>query len=276
MTKEMNFLVTRWVIFVLVALAIIIPVIIADKIPLPDTSSKVVKNIYDKVDSLPEGSPIIISVDFDPSSDEELRPMIKALLRHAFRKNLRVIGMTIWDAAAGGTLIDIFGEIAKETGKQDGIDYAIMPFKPGGSSILLLIAQNFYEGYSRDYKNNTCKELPVFKGIKSLKDMKFAMCVSAGQAVDTWIIYGKEKAKMPLGAGCTGVMATDYYHFLQSGQIVGLMGGLGAAAQYETLIQHKDTATRSMKPQTVVHGMIILLIIAGNIIYFTGKKKKAQ
>ena len=199
--------------------------------------------------------------------------MIKGLLRHAFRKNLRVIGMTIWDAAAGGTLIDIFNEMAKENNKQDKIDYAIMPFKPGGSSILMLISQDFYQGYPNDYKNNNCKDLTVFKGIKSLKDIKFAICVSAGQAVDTWIIYGKEKGKMPLGAGCTGVMATDYYPFLQSGQLVGLMGGLGAAAQYETLIQHKDTAHKSMKPQTVVHAMIILLIIVGNIIYFLGKKK---
>jgi len=273
MTKELSFNVTRWVIFTMVALAIIIPVIVADKIPLPDTSSKVVKNIYDKIESMPEGSPMLISVDFDPSSDEELRPMIKGLLRHAFRKKLRVIGMTIWDAAAGGTLIDIFNEMAKESDKQDGIDYAIMPFKPGGSSILMLISQDFYQGYPNDYKNNRCNDLPVFKGIKSLKDIKFAICVSAGQAVDTWIIFGKEKGKMPLGAGCTGVMATDYYPFLQSGQLVGLMGGLGAAAQYETLIQHKDAAHKSMKPQTVVHAMIILLIIIGNILYFLGKKK---
>ncbi|MBI4834879.1 MAG: hypothetical protein HY811_08700 [Planctomycetes bacterium] len=271
----MKFNVTRWIIFALVAIAIIIPVMIKERITLPESSSSVVKNIYDFIEKLPEKSPIIISVDFDPSSDEELRPMIKALLRHAFRKNLRVIGMTIWDAAAGGTLINIFNEMGKEAKKEDGVDYAIMPFKPGGSSIILLLSQNVYDAYPKDYKNNLNKDLPVFKGIKTLKDMKYAMCVSAGQAVDTWIIYGKEKGKMPLGAGCTAVMATDYYPFLQSKQLVGLMGGLSAAAQYESLIKHKDTATESMKPQTVVHALIIILIIIGNIMYFTGKRKKA-
>lgn len=272
MTKELSFNLTRWVIFTLVAIAIIIPVIIADKIPLPDTYSTVVKNIYDKIESLPAGSPVIISVDFDPSSDEELRPMIKAVLRHAFNKNLRVIGMTIWDTSAMGTLVDIFTGVANETKKQDGIDFAIMPYKPGQSSVLLLLSQDFYSAYPKDYKDNNCKNLAVFKGIKSLKDMKFALDVSAGQAVDVWIVYGKEKGKMPLGAGCTAVMATDYYPFLQSGQLVGLLGGLSAAAQYETLIQHKDTATRSMKAQTVVHALIILLIIIGNIVYFTRKR----
>ena len=273
MTKELSFNVTRWIIFVLVALAIIIPITIKKYIKLPDTSSGVVKNIYDHIESLPEGAPIIISVDFDPSSDEELRPMVNSILRHAFRKNLRVIGMTIWDPAAAGTLVDIFASMANESNKQYGVDYAIMPFKPGQMQIVILLSQNIFEAYPKDYKDKNTENMPIFKGVKSLKDMKYAMCISAGQAVDIWIAYGKEKGKMPLGAGCTGVMATDYYPYLQSGQLLGLLGGVSAAAQYETLIQHKDRAIESMKPQTVVHALIILLIIVGNIIYFTKRKK---
>ena len=274
MNKETKFKATRWVIFVLVAIAIVIPVIIHKQIKLPDTSSRVVKDIYEKIESLPEKSPLIISVDFDPSSDEELRPMVKALLRHAFRKNLRVIGMTIWDASASGTLIGVFNEMGKEAGKQYGVDYAIMPFNPGGPSVLLILSQDIFEVYPKDYKDNENNKLTVFNGIKSLKDIKFVMDIAAGTTIDSWIIFGEEKGKMPLGAGCTAVMATEYYPYLQSKQLVGLMGGLSAAAQYEVLINHKDTATESMKPQTVVHALIILLIVIGNIIYFVSLKKK--
>jgi len=273
MTKELKFNITRWIIFILVALAIIIPVIISERIKLPDTSSRVVKNIYDHIESLPAGSPIILSVDFDPSSDEELRPMTMAILRHAFRKNLRVIGMTIWSPQSPGIMVDIFSKVAKETNKQDGIDYALMPFKPGAMSVILNLSQDIFFTYPKDHKGNSTKDLSILKGIKTLKDMKYAMCISAGNAVDTWIIFGKEKGKMPLGAGCTAVMATDYYPYLQSKQLIGLVGGLGAASQYETLIQHKGTATENMKPQTVVHSLIVLLIVLGNIIYFAKRKK---
>ncbi|MEW6025925.1 MAG: hypothetical protein AB1599_01330 [Planctomycetota bacterium] len=274
MIKEQKLNVSRWIIFVLVALAIIIPVLLKEKISLPETSSNVVRNIYDHIDSLPEGAPIIISIDFDPSSDEELRPMATAILEHAFRKNLRVIGMTIWGIPASGTLIDIFTKGAEKHHKQSGVDYAILPFKTGGGvAVLLPMSEDIFSVFPKDYKDNSTKEMAVFKGIKSLKDMKYAMCISAGNAVDQWIIFGKEKGKMPLGAGCTGVMATDYYHFLQSGQMLGLMGGLSAAAQYETLIKQKGTATDSMKPQTIVHAVIIILIIIGNIIYLTKRKK---
>ncbi|MDI6733740.1 MAG: hypothetical protein QME51_08890 [Planctomycetota bacterium] len=273
MTKEMKFTLTRWIIFILVALAIIIPVIIREKIKLPDTSSKVVKNIYDYIESLPEGAPVILSLDFDPSSDEELRPMATAVLRHCFRKNLRVIGMTIWGPPAYGTMSDIFIKTSRELNKQDGIDFAIMPYKPGVSSVILNLCQDFYFTYPEDHKGRKTKDLAILKGIKSLKDMKYAMCISAGNAVDVWIIFGKEQGRIPLGAGCTGVMATDYYPFLQSKQLIGLVGGLGAASQYEALIKMKGTATESMKPQTVVHSLIIILIIIGNISYFLSRRK---
>ncbi|MEK7448265.1 MAG: hypothetical protein AAB019_02155 [Planctomycetota bacterium] len=273
MTSEPKFHIIRWVIFALVALAIIIPVIVSEKIKLPDTSSRVVKNIYDKIESLPAGSPIILSIDFDPSSDEELRPMTMAILRHVFRKKLRVIGMTIWSPQSSGLMGDIFTTAAKMENKQDGLDYVIMPFKPGGSSVILNLSQDIFFTYPKDYKDKSTKELPVLKGIRTLKDMKYAMCISAGNAVDVWIVYGKEKGKMPLGAGCTAVMATDYYPYLQSGQLVGLMGGIGAAAQYESLIGEKGIATERMKPQTVVHSLIIILIVVGNIVYFTRRRK---
>lgn len=276
MNKELKYNVTRWIIFVLLSLAILIPLLLADKIILPKPSPfRVVKNIYDKIDSLPEGSPVIFSVDFDPSSEGELRPMTLALLRHCFRKNLRVIGMTIWGPQAAPVMGKIFTQAAQEYNKKDGIDYALMPYKPGFGTILLLISQDFFNAYSKDYKGNKARELPVFKGIKSLKDFSFAMCISAGNAVDVWIIYGKEKGKMPFAAGCTAVMATDYYPFLQSKQVLGLLGGLNAAYQYETLINKPERAEEGMKAQTVIHIFLVILIILGNIIYFTTKAKKA-
>jgi len=71
-------------------------------------------------------------------------------------------------------------------------------------------------------------------------------------------------------------MATDYYAFLQSGQIYGLMGGLKGAAEYEKLIgRPKDTASRSMDAVSIAHVVIVLFIIVGNIAFFAaGKGKK--
>jgi hypothetical protein len=274
MEKELKYNLTRWIIFALLTVAILIPILIADRINLPKPKAfTVVQDIFDYIDKLPERAPVILSIDFDPSSEGELRPMTLAILRHCFRKNLRVIGMTIWSPQSAPLMEKMFSQIAGEYNRQDGMDYTLVPYKVG--PMLILIAQDFFMAYPKDYKGNNTRGLGVLKGIKTLKDFKFAMCISAGNAVDSWIVQGKEKGKMPLAAGCTAVMATDYYPFLQSKQLLGLLGGLNAAFQYEALIDKPERAREGMKAQTVIHSFLIVLIIIGNIIYFISKRKKS-
>jgi hypothetical protein len=66
----------------------------------------------------------------------------------------------------------------------------------------------------------------------------------------------------------TAVMASDYYTYVQSGQLVGLIGGLKGAAEYETLMHEKDGyATRVMNIQSVVHCIVVGFILVGNIAF---------
>ena len=79
----------RRIIFVFVAAAVTIPLLI--KFDLPVLTTKEVRGIYDKIDSLPEGSHVLIAFDYDPASKEELQPMAVALLHHCFKNNIKKI-----------------------------------------------------------------------------------------------------------------------------------------------------------------------------------------
>ena len=112
---------------------------------------------------------------------------------------------------------------------------------------------------------------------KNLTRRQFIAAASAGSpGIDDWIIYGGQKYGFELGAGCTGVMATQYFPYLQAKQINGLMGGLKGAAEYEVLVgrQDKGSAVKRMDPQAVTHIIIIAFIILGNIAYFSTRKTK--
>jgi hypothetical protein len=98
--------------------------------------------------------------------------------------------------------------------------------------------------------------------------------ISGTSATDYWIAYGNGRYKVPLAIGVTGVMATDYYPYLQSGQIFGILGGLKGAAEYETLVGTPGKAVQGMKVQMVAHLIIIVFIIIGNIGYFAQRKKR--
>ena len=66
-------------------------------------------------------------------------------------------------------------------------------------------------------------------------------------------------------AGVTAVSAPEYYPYLQTGQLQGLLGGMAGAAEYEALVKHPALAMRGMDAQSLAHLFIAFLIILGNL-----------
>jgi len=116
----------------------------------------------------------------------------------------------------------------------------------------------------------------MMKHIQNYNDVKAVLNVSGTSATDWWISYGVGRYNVPLAIGVTGVMATDYYPYWQTGQIFGLLGGLKGAAEYETLVGTPGKAVEGMKVQMVAHLIIIFFIIVGNIGYFATTKDKRR
>ena len=261
----------RRYIFVLVALAVTIPLLI--RFNLPILATKEVKGIYNKIDSLPEGSHILIAFDYDPASKEELQPMAIALLHHCFRNNIKVVGMTLYPGGPG--LADkAITETGKQYNKVNGEDYVFLGFKTGFELVMINMGENIYSAFSKDFHGNLTVGMPALEGIQSLHDFEFVIDLASGSTIEAWIAFGKEKYDFDLGAGCTAVIGPDMYPFLQSKQLTGLMSGLKGAAEYETLINKKAHAVAGMSPQSVVHVLIVIFVIFGNFIYFmTGRNK---
>ena len=56
-------------------------------------------------------------------------------------------------------------------------------------------------------------------------------------------------------------------------QVIGLLAGLAAAAEYEKLIAVEGTATQGMEAQSFSHGLIILLVVFGNVVFFWTRRR---
>jgi len=79
----------RRIIYLTVFLATAIPILTKKTMkiePLPE-----VKKAYEYIESLPESSIVMVSIDYDAASMPELQPMLETFLHHTFRKNLKVI-----------------------------------------------------------------------------------------------------------------------------------------------------------------------------------------
>jgi hypothetical protein len=264
----------RRVIFLVIGLCTLIPLLYP--VGLAIKVSPEVKGVYDYIEALPEGSVFLLSLDFDPASKPELYPQAVALLHHAFKKNLRVIGMTLW-LPGTGMANEVVSRVAREDGKVPGKDYVFLGWSPGGSSVIINMGQDLYKAFPTDYNNQPTSELPVLKGVQSLRDVTYVVSLAAGSTgIETWYVFGKDKYKFELGGGCTGVIAPGLYPLLRSGQLNGLIGGLRGAAEYEVLIGRKDKAVAGMDAQSATHFAIIVLVILCNVFYLLIRASKQR
>jgi hypothetical protein len=256
----------RRIIFLLIGICTLLPLLYP--VGLAIRVSPEVRAVYDYIESLPEGSVFLLSMDFDPASKPELYPQALALLKHAFRKNLRVIGMTLW-VTGTGMADQAITKVALEMGKQSGKDYVFLGWSPGVGSLIITMGQDLYRAFPSDYYNRPTKDLTVLAGVHTLRDVNYVISLAAGTAgIESWYVFGRDKYKFELGGGCTGVIAPGLYPLLRSGQINGLIGGLRGAAEYEVLINEKGRAVAGMDAQSATHFAIILLVLLCNAFYF--------
>jgi hypothetical protein len=262
----------RRVIFVCVFLGVAIPLLLPFSLPVKVTPP--VEAVYRQIERVAaENGTVLVAFDYGPGSEAELQPMAKAVLRHCFARQVKVVAVCLWPDAPG-LAQEAFQITAGESGARYGEDYAFMGYKPGGSGVVLNMGQEFRNAFAQDAWGASADSLAVLQGIHSLKDFGFVFDLAAGSTIDqVWIPYGQEKYRFTLAAGCTAVMAPDLFPFLQSGQIVGLIGGLAGAAEYEKLMGRLDSATAGMQAQSITHLVIIAFILLGNILYFLSRRQ---
>ena len=92
---------------------------------------------------------------------------------------------------------------------------------------------------------------------------------------DYWISIVHAQYGIPVAAGVTSVSAPQYYAYVESGQLNGMLGGMKGAAEYEALVGKPAKATAGMTAQSLVHLFIIFSVIGGNAIFIASKRKKS-
>jgi hypothetical protein len=268
----MSMLTIRRIIYLVVLIAVALPIIFPLNLPVFVTPEA--RGVFDQIERLPAGSAILVVVDYEPSSSPEVDPMTVAILRHCFRKNLRVIVCTIWVSSGAGVAEHWLDYVAKEYKKVRGVDYVNLGYKTGSYAVVIGLGENLQNTFPTDYNGTSTANLEVLKGVHSLKDIPYMVCIHDDSSIFTWITYGYERYGIKIGSGCTAVMAVGNYAALDAKQLTGIIGGLKGASEYENLLGYRGPGANGMDSQSVIHIFIIGLIIFGNVIYFVSRRKK--
>jgi hypothetical protein len=266
----------RRIIFVIMALAIVLPLIFPMEMPLQ--VSRQVQDIYDAVEALPPGSRVLVASDFEPGSKPELYPFLIATYRHLFRKEgLRVVTSSLW--VAGPPLVDaaLQTTAVEEFGAEYGVDYVNLGFKEGRHMVILNMGENLRGTFPTDARGTPIDELPVMDGIRTLRDFDLIINVSSGvPGTREWVQLAQSRYDLRLAASVTSVMAPEMVPYYQARQLVGLAGGMAGAAEYETLLDRPGLASQGLAVLSFTHLLIVLAIVLANVSYFLGRGRRRR
>lgn len=275
----------RWI-FLVMFLAVAIPVLLQTS--FPEKESALARDVFNELERLSEGDPVLLSFDYDPASEGELAPMATAFVRHCCEKKLKMYFMALWPV--GPQMID---QNIRDVIQADfphliyGRDYVNLGFKSGNEGVIKVIITNLRELYTTDARGTSIDSITMMEGIRSVQDFKLIINVSAGYAgTKEWVQYAVTPyPRLHLVAGCTGVQAPLMYPYIPN-QLRGLLGAIKGAAEYEFLVmkhyggENPDPkylkGQKRMGPQLIAHLLVIALIIIANAVYFAERSKEAR
>jgi len=264
----------RWI-FLIIAAVVIVPLLFP--IGLPIRATDTTKDVYDAIERLPAGSNVLLSTEYSPSTRPENHPMTISILRHLFKNNHKVFVTCLWP---DGQFMaqDALNQVAKnEFNKVYGEDYVFLGFRPGNEAVVKGIVSNIRKIYTVDVYQKKIDEIPLMKGINNFKDFDFLFSSSAGfPGTIEWVQYASDPTGVPMASGVTSIQVNEVMPYVQAGQMVGVLAGMPGAAEYESLINQKGSATSGMDAQSVAHLVIVLFIILGNISFFIERKRSKK
>ncbi len=283
MLKILQNLDRRWI-FLLMFIAVAVPLIMGTT--FPEKPSDQVLAVFDAVDNLPDGSNVVMALDYDPASAGELQPMASAFTRHCALKKHNIYFMTLWPQGIPmiqGS-IDLLNKEFPETyeGKY-GTKYVNLGFRAGNEGVIKLVVEDLKKSYATDINGTNLDEIPLTKNLKNIQQVDLLANVSAGYpGSQEWVLYGSSPFDIPTVVGCTGVQAPIMLPYIPD-QLTGMLAAIKGAAEYEqAIINHypeladnpkaKEGLIR-MGPQLVAHVLLISLIALGNVIYFLERKQ---
>lgn len=271
----------RWI-YLILAAVVVITVIIEFESPLRVNPE--VQSIYDFVERLEEGQYIHFAMDYDPGSMAELHPMTYAIMEQAMAKGIKLVITALSPNGPGmaeSAMLDVMDSVRTKYGREMtyGEDVVFLGYKPYPGIVILSMGQNYRLSFPSDYYNTLTDSIPMMNGIVNYDNVEGIILITGTSGIDFWLSYANGRYNALLAAGLTGVSAADYYPYLRSGQLFGLMGGMLGAAEYETLVR-KNTpgakpgpAMEAMRVQVWTHITIIVFILIGNIGYFISKRR---
>ena len=240
--------------------------------PLPIIPSAPTEGVYNAIRKVPKDKLIILSTDWDASTQAETGPQTTAIMQAIFQSGRRFALLNLGSPAGVKLANDLAQAVATEHHKSYGRDWCNWGYKYGGTNIIMGLGKNIPTTIGADWQGKPMKDLPMMAGVRDHHDVGLVIEISGAAMTELWLQFFQGPYGVPLANAITAVMAPGYYPYLDSHQLQGMLVGAKGAAEMESLAGHPTQATRIMYVQSWAHLLILLLIVVGNLGYLLARK----
>jgi hypothetical protein len=253
----------RRVIFVMIALAVIVPLIMG--LVFPVYPSTIVTDAFDQIEALPPGGRVLLSLDYGPATAPENQPMASAISRHALARDCKLYVMALWATGPGQANILIEDVLRGEfPDKVEGIDWVHLGFKAGNQGLINAILLDMKGMYTTDSEGRAIDDIPMMDDIRNLTDFDVIMGIGSGfPGMKEWVQFAGDRGNIPIAGGVTAVEAPAEYE-------------AALVQSYPRFRETGETAVRLMGPQAVAHTVIILFVLIGNVAFVFERRRTRQ
>jgi hypothetical protein len=221
---------------------------------------------------------VAICSNWDPGSQGENWPQFEAVVSHCMMKGIKLVVFSLDSNPVAPQMAQtILEKQEKYYGRTYGIDYVNLGLARGAPLMMGTIGRNIKAAYPKDMKGtatNDFARLPIMRQVNTCKDFRIIYLIEY-QATNDWMVWLDPTGSTPIVYASAGIVSGNWFPYIQSGQIKGMMAGIRGAAEYEQLTTekygkqylHSDELRggKMIVPLAFGYLIIILFIIIGNI-----------
>jgi hypothetical protein len=261
----------RLLIAAVLGLALLVGLVLNDvslfDAPVPTSSDRGLLNLFNEIESVSAGAPVLVAVDYEAALSGEMRFAASAVLEHLMARGANLI--IVSTVPAGPVLAnDLLASVQQGVpAYQLGLSTVNLGYLPGGATSLLEFAQHPSVAAPMDYSGMPAWKNPALQGIQSIQD--FTMILVLTDSVETgraWVEQVRPvSGSVPLTMVSSAQAGPLLQPYLDAGQIKGLVNGLMGGAMYEQQNGKPGLANKDWNAYQLGYVAGILMLILGGV-----------
>ena len=266
-------------VYAILLLVVTVPILTRTVLPVP--VSPTTKALFQFIQNLPPHSLVVESFDYATGAAPELHPQAIVVTQQLFMRPVKILFVA--QDPNGPALADAVLDTIAKGNRSYGVDYANLGWIPN-TATLIGMTSNIAQFLPLDARGNRTASLSIIKEFPAAKLAALVITFDDdSSALYSYLQYWQGSFNTPVAVGATAILAPGYMPFYSSGQLVGILVSMRAAAEYESLLYQQydcclglSGATSAMVAQSMSHLLIVGMVVFSNAAYFIAKRRSKK